>query len=578
MTVNDDSDGGEKVFEFVIGVTGHRDAIPEHIPAIKTIVRDALSGLVGRFKFTPIRIVTGLAEGADTIVTEVALEMGLEVTALLPMPVDVYESDFEGDALTVFRTLANDPRIKTIEMPLQDGRTPVEMSDQSNRDEQYDLLKRYLVRRSNVLLALWDGEVTNLKGGTSDVVLSYLSGETALSAPSKISAGQEMMGDCGEITICIEMPRLSSPDAPAPDGFSFLVANSTGVTYTELDTVPEYYFSRWSGLDAYASERFSNAHSEIVVYPLLAADELCLDAHIKVVEQEFLRADQLAMAYQKRSDMLFKCFGIIAGAMGLFFLVYAKLAAVKIFLVLYIALFLVGFIAFRISAKKRWLARHLAHRALAETLRIQFFLSMSGAGQRFDVRRVLKLTSVDRFEGFEWLQDAVRFAEPTIYTQEMEVERLDVVRKSWVDDQASYFTRKLAAMHVQHTRLEVVKSFLLAGSVAGALALIFFKKSLLNMEMAGYDGKALLVFAMGLLPLWLAVWELYQGKMATRELIWQYSNQKRYFVAASHQMANAPDIAARRSVVFNLAEQALAEIYLWSTHRYHREHEPPAAG
>ncbi len=77
-----DSDVGEGVFEFVIGVTGHRDAIPAHVPAIKTIVRDALSGLVRRFKFTPIRIVTGLAEGADTIVTEVALEMGLEVTAL----------------------------------------------------------------------------------------------------------------------------------------------------------------------------------------------------------------------------------------------------------------------------------------------------------------------------------------------------------------------------------------------------------------------------------------------------------------------------------------------------------------
>ena len=96
--------------------------------------------------------------------------------------------------------------------------------------------------------------------------------------------------------------------------------------------------------------------------------------------------------------------------------------------------------------------------------------------------------------------------------------------------------------------------------------------------MIGYDGKAWLVFLMGLLPLWAAVWELYQGKMATRELLWQYSNQRRYFAAARRDIAQAPGLAEGQKIIRDLADKALIEIYLWSVHRYHREHEPPAAG
>ena len=96
--------------------------------------------------------------------------------------------------------------------------------------------------------------------------------------------------------------------------------------------------------------------------------------------------------------------------------------------------------------------------------------------------------------------------------------------------------------------------------------------------MMGFDAKTWLVFFMGLLPLWLAIWELYQGKMATRELIWQYANQRRYFTAAKNQMDAAKDVETKRRILTDLADRALAEIYLWSAHRFHREHEPPAAG
>ena len=94
----------------------------------------------------------------------------------------------------------------------------------------------------------------------------------------------------------------------------------------------------------------------------------------------------------------------------------------------------------------------------------------------------------------------------------------------------------------------------------------------------GFSAKDLLLFVMGLLPVWLGIWELYQGKMATRELLWQYRNQLGHFSRATIELRQASDRDRRVSVLAGLGRDSLMESYLWTIHRYHREHEPPAAG
>jgi hypothetical protein len=234
---------------------------------------------------------------------------------------------------------------------------------------------------------------------------------------------------------------------------------------------------------------------------------------------------------------------------------------------------------FTLSARKGWFGRHLAYRALAETLRTRFFLVLSGAGARIDAHRVLSLTSIENFHGFEWLRDAIRCSAPLAYESGIATGvRLEAVRERWVADQSGYFERKLHALHHQHERLEKLKMWLFVGSFLGALALVFFKKSIAHFDAGGLDGKTLLVFLMGLLPLLLAVWELYQNKMATRELLWQYSNQREFFRKAEARLAGAADDEAKLQITADLAERSLMEIFQWTIHRFHREHEPPAAG
>ena len=66
--------------------------------------------------------------------------------------------------------------------------------------------------------------------------------------------------------------------------------------------------------------------------------------------------------------------------------------------------------------------------------------------------------------------------------------------------------------------------------------------------------------------------------MATRELLWQYRNQLNHFSHARAQLSRITEQSRRNTVLAELGRDSLMESYLWTIHRYHREHEPPAAG
>mgnify|MGYP003542615647 FL=1 len=76
----------------------------------------------------------------------------------------------------------------------------------------------------------------------------------------------------------------------------------------------------------------------------------------------------------------------------------------------------------------------------------------------------------------------------------------------------------------------------------------------------------------------LGIWEIYQNKVATRELLWQYRNQLRHFSRARLQLARDGAWQRHSAILAELGRESLMESYLWTIHRYHREHEPPASG
>ncbi len=158
-----------------IGVTGHREhkLVGADIAAFTATVTQTLAQLkqslraVGKhhhaaFNNEPAqcRMVSALADGADTIVAKAALDAGWRVDACLPFPRDQYANDFtnpthHGDFVTLLEKVTS-----TFELP----------GNHAEATAAYEAVGRLVLEQCDVLLALWDGDPNRGRGGTSRVV------------------------------------------------------------------------------------------------------------------------------------------------------------------------------------------------------------------------------------------------------------------------------------------------------------------------------------------------------------------------------------------------------------------------
>src|SRR5262245_12727605 len=129
-----------------LGVTGHRRLDGAHPGLLKQRLAEVLTA--ASVRMTPPWIASSLAEGADRLAAEAALDMGFELFCPLPFEAAEYEKDFQGAAsVEEFRRLLSRAReVSTVAVP-----------PGSARDLAYTLAGRAVIARSRVLLALWDG-------------------------------------------------------------------------------------------------------------------------------------------------------------------------------------------------------------------------------------------------------------------------------------------------------------------------------------------------------------------------------------------------------------------------------------
>ena len=144
-----------------VGVTGHRDPHPQALAALIAHVTDAFERLEREFRL-PVTVLSSLAEGADRLVAEIALQRGHALVAPLPLPVEAYEKDFAGQASRAqFRALLSRARRHFV----------VERTaGEDSRNAAYRRAGLLVARDCDLLLALWDGLDSGKTGGTSDIV------------------------------------------------------------------------------------------------------------------------------------------------------------------------------------------------------------------------------------------------------------------------------------------------------------------------------------------------------------------------------------------------------------------------
>ncbi len=570
-----------------IGVTGHRDPDPADIPALRRDITDLLRWLQTRLPGVELVLVSGMANGADRIAMDAAFDAGLHVHALLPMPLAMYLDDFDAGSRADLQQRISDPRVTCTELDLpQDLDPAAACTPGAERDRLYLALSERLRRCTGLLLALWDGADTGRPGGTGDTVLRYLGlvigdgprtahGNALDIAPvagaradrpvyrfpmARAGGDRVRLGSAGFLGI-------SDDDTLVPVGSRLPPAIDR-----EFDELVNYARNAGTPIDP-ANHPWGLMNDEVAALRPAAAPAL------RALDAEYRRADLLAVHHQRRSERLFKLFSMMAAGMGLLFLVYAKLAPAQSLLVAYLALYVAGIALVWVASREQWLTRHLMCRAIAETLRTRFFLTVAGIPAQGMEQHLMRLLGTGRIEGFSWIGYVIRGATPiTAGPSPAPAQCLEYVRMRWIEDQHQYFERKSRMMHRDDSRLGHLKRFILGATMLATAALLVFKQPLGHTMMAGLSLKTYLVFLLGLIPLWLGIWEIYQVKTATKELGWQYRNQLYHLKRASAVLRSAGDASRAMAILGDTAERMLTDTYLWTVQRFHREHEPPAAG
>jgi hypothetical protein len=561
-----------------IAVSGHRDLDPAAEHEVRRAVRDVLGPMIDRCGAAPVELMTGMADGADRWVTDVADDLGCRIHVVLPKPVDTYRGELSEAGADRLDTLGSrsDVEVTTI----------TDFRADDDPSAPYSCLGEYLARSAHVLIAVWDGSDERKPGGTLDVLSLFLDrADTAGSdnqPPTSIEATDELGDLPGPTAVWVRADRLGRADRGALTT-KYLISSGLPGIWRTTEQLPIGLTSMLDDLAAVA-EIASEAAGEEAGYPLL--DEIPADIDpsrrraLEEIHEAHLVADRLAVLHQSRSNLSFIGASLIAAAMGFAFLWFAKIDDHVAWLYGYLALFVGGYVLYRVARGRHWLGLHLSLRVLAETLRVRFFLTILGIADRVDVRRVFAFTGVVSFPGFGWAVEADRMGVPTTRHLSSEVGAMsDLARVEWVHDQARYFQNRISELHVRHKRLELVQGVLYVLSFIAVIVIIVWGKDLKDVYGPGHVSfKTILVFLMGLLPLWLTLWELHQSRMATRELLWQFRNQAAIFRQASVHLSDLEHEDAMEQIFVELAERSLFETYLWAIHRFHREFTPPSGG
>lgn len=215
--------GGLPAVPIVLGVIGHREVLEENRREVFEQLKSLFRGFREADRWTPLVLLSGLAEGADQLAAEAMLECGGYVRAVLPFPPEVFcrSTSFEGEeGRGRFHALRNHPRVECLVVPLPKEIVPqgvdwmrvaVEKGDAESkalRHACYANVGGYIVRRCHALVAIWDGGPgdPSRPSGTAEFVRFKLTGQ----APSRYPwTDAEPLGFRGErgLVLSIHSPR-----------------------------------------------------------------------------------------------------------------------------------------------------------------------------------------------------------------------------------------------------------------------------------------------------------------------------------------------------------------------------------
>ncbi|HEX7062284.1 MAG TPA: hypothetical protein VF200_09950 [Woeseiaceae bacterium] len=549
----------------MVAVTGHRDLVPAEIPAIRDRIRRFLAALSSEDPDRRVRLMSGLAEGADRLVADAALEVGIPIVATLPMPAAVYREDFvTAESLAEFERLCRAAE-EIFELPIVPGSSPESLAANSReRARQYAQLGVFLSAHCHILVALWDGKPTDQLGGTADVVRFHhddvMPGYTPPATVSRLVLAE----DESDLVYHIVCSRARENGAPA-EGLAALDC----WWFTADDREPRtraiplrhrrvFQLTREFNRDALRYGARIAAESR----PLAGDSDGEVPRGARVIEHGFRIADWLALHYQKGRLLALRSTHVLALLMGIMYVVYSDVLPQRIFIVAFVGFFLIAAAVHVFVGRHAWHRKYLDYRTLAEGLRVQFYWAVagvtSGTVSKFVHDNFLQMRDPD----LGWIRNVMRVAGTrSDFSPNTDPRGLGYTIAHWIGDeingQLGYFRRKSSERLRRHRLTErMALSVLWAGIIAVALFI------LAPPDLADAARNPVTV-AMGILLLGLGVRQSYGHSTADAELTRQYEFMHRIFENAHRRLRRSEDDGERRRVLRTLGDAALEEHSEW---------------
>jgi hypothetical protein len=562
---------------FIIGLIAHADLEPAQFPLLVDAVVRFLLDIKQFLPDTDVRIMLGAGGDLSRAIMRAVLAADFSVDALIAAPIP---AETTGGETNPPKDLDH-ARVRWIEVSESDSYLA--------QDALSSIMSSALIRRSSLLLALWDGKPSRESADTADLLFHFLGVRGAQSGTLnkvEVSTTTRDFDVTAQQVYWVPAHRSMSDESTGVRQQPCYLLSAGDNVVDVQESMPASLKRRLADLNEFNFDfaRFS-ADGSLVRSGSLMRDDFATmptsDASaLENIDRQFIKADSLAGYMQRRSDGLFNMFGLMALASGFAYLIYEKITENKMLLMICMIVLFVGLIAYYYFRTKHWFGKYLSYRALAETLRVRFYLTLAGIDRRTHTRELVALTGICRFRGFGWISFALDSIEPihleTGHSSETYALRAGLVDQTWIEDQYRYFARKVVAIERHHLWVRLMKSGAFI-AVLVVLAMMFMFSDTLNHvdALTGLPVKNVLTFCSGSLAVVLGVWELRQNKMALQELLWQYRNQLKQFEQARIQLKRTTSRTRRDDILAELGKNSLMEIYLWAIHRYHREHAPP---
>jgi len=550
----------------VVAVTGHRDLLPAEIPQIRQRVQDFLRELQHRYAYRSVGVMSALAEGADQLVAEEALALGIPLTVTMPMPKTLYLQDFvTPEARERFERLCAQA-VDVFELPITPGNSVESISGPGpNRSRQYAQVGVFMCAHCHVLLALWDGKDSDQLGGTSQVVRFHHDDVMPGFTPRGAAGRLVLADDESDLVYHIVCSRDRPGGAPAADlaalEASWFTSDDRQPRVAELPARHRLVFDRtneFSGdIRLYTDEIAAGK------YPLLTPEQAAtMPKGLRDIDQLFCAADWLAIHFQKRVQRTLLATHVCVFLTGFAYLSYTDFRSDRKFILLVLAAMALAMLINFLAQRGAWQRKYLDNRTLAEGLRVQFYWAAagvtSGIVSKFAHDNFLQMQDPE----LGWIRNVMRVAGTECdVAPDHSSEGLEFAVREWIGDPASgqlgYFERG-SSKRLRHQVLTQRMGRVGLWVTAAALAVLLFVG-------AGIPSgvRQPLVYLVGCVLLLVGVRQAYAKATAEAELLKQYEFMHRIFHNARRRIDDTDSEEEQRRVLKILGDAALEEHSEW---------------